>query len=103
MMHLIEILLPLGDDTGNAFPAAQYEGLSQRLTERFGGVTSFARSPAQGSWRSGDATEHDDIIVLEVMAEDLDREWWTNLRNDLMREFRQDDIVIRSHEIERLR
>ena len=101
-MHLIEILMPLCDEEGKPFPAENYERLSQRLTERFGGVTSFARSPAQGRWQTGEATEHDDIAVLEVMADDLDRGWWSELRADLMRELRQDDIVIRSHIVERL-
>jgi hypothetical protein len=36
------------------------------------------------------------------MAENIDRAWWSALRKDLMREFRQDDIVIRSQAIERL-
>jgi hypothetical protein len=39
-------------------------------------------------------------VVIEVMAED--REWWSQLRRDLMRDFRQEDIVIRSQAIERL-
>lgn len=94
--------MPLCDEEGKPFPEESYERLSQRLTERFGGVTSFARSPAQGRWKTGEATEHDDIAVLEVMADDLDREWWSELRADLMREFRQDDIVIRAHIVERL-
>ncbi len=101
-MHLIEILLPLCDGDGNVFQAESYESLSQRLTEQFGGVTSFARSPAQGRWRSEGATEHDYIVVLEVMTDGLDRAWWSELRASLMREFRQEDIVIRSHAIERL-
>jgi hypothetical protein len=101
-MHLIEILLPLKDPDGNAFPADAYDGLAQLLSERFGGVTGFFRSPAEGRWESGGATEHDDIVVLEVMADHLERSWWSQLRKDLMREFAQNDIVIRSHEVERL-
>ena len=36
------------------------------------------------------------------MAENIDRGWWSELRKNLMREFRQGDIVIRSQAIERL-
>jgi hypothetical protein len=36
------------------------------------------------------------------MAEELDRAWWSQLRKDLMREFRQEDIIIRSQAIERV-
>ena len=61
-MHLIEILLPLKNADGNAFPAEFYDRLAQQLSERFGGVTGFFRSPAEGRWQSGGATEHDDIV-----------------------------------------
>jgi len=44
-MHLIEILLPLLDKDGAGFPAKSYERLAREITERFGGFTSFSRSP----------------------------------------------------------
>ena len=101
-MFLIDILLPLKDEHGEAFPAHFYDKLAQLLTERFGGVTSFARSPGEGRWKTRGATEHDDIVVIEVMTETLDRGWWADLRQNLMREFRQEDIVIRSQQAELL-
>jgi len=101
-MFLIDILLPLQDERGEPFPAEFYDRLAQRLTERFGGVTSFARSPGEGRWKSRGATEHDEIVVIEVMAEEVERAWWSQLRRDLMRDFRQEDIVIRSQAFERL-
>ena len=102
MTFLVEILLPLNDADGNAFPASLYEELAQKLTERFGGVTSFSRSPADGRWRNQGDTEHDDIIVLEIMTQELHRPWWSQLRAQLVRSFAQDDVVIRSHKVERL-
>ena len=102
-MFVIDILLPLQDERGQPFPAQCYDRLAQLLTERFGGVTSFARSPGEGRWKNRGATEHDDIVVIEVMAEELDRAWWSELRRDLMHEFSQDDIVIRSQRTELLR
>jgi hypothetical protein len=101
-MFLVEILLPLRDEKAQAFPAELYESLAQLLTERFGGVTSFARSPAEGRWKQGGATARDDIVVIEVMAEQIERPWWAALRRKLMREFRQEDVVIRAHAAERL-
>jgi hypothetical protein len=73
------------------------------LTERFGGVTSFTRSPGEGRWKNHGSTEREAMIVIEVMAEELERAWWSQLRQELMQEFRHDDIVIRSQCIERLR
>jgi hypothetical protein len=51
-MYLIEILLPLQDESRKPFPAEPYERVAQRLTERFGGVTSFTRAPAEGRWKA---------------------------------------------------
>jgi hypothetical protein len=36
------------------------------------------------------------------MAEEVERAWWSELRRDLMRDFRQEDMVIRSQAFERL-
>jgi hypothetical protein len=48
-MHLVEILLPHHDNSGHSFEAEKYAEIRQHLTERFGGLTAFNRSPAQGT------------------------------------------------------
>lgn len=95
-MHLIEILLPLNDNDGRPFDAARYAAIRQHLIERFGGLTAFTRSPAQGTATDGGKTVHDDIVVFEVMTEKLDVAWWHGYRRQLEREFRQDAIVARA-------
>jgi cytochrome c556 len=95
-MHLIEILLPLNDNSGRPFDAAKYAAVRQQLTERFGGLTAFTRSPAQGTTTEAGKTVHDDIVVFEVMTEKLDVSWWRNYRHQLEREFRQDTVVARA-------
>lgn len=50
-MHLIEILLPLQDNAGNSFPESYFKEVEQTLTEKFGGITAFNRSPAVGKWK----------------------------------------------------
>jgi len=95
-MHLVEILLPLHDNSGRPFAAEKYAAIRQHLTERFGGLTAFTRSHAQGTTTGGGKTVHDDIIVFEVMTETLDVAWWRNYRRQLEREFRQDEIVVRA-------
>jgi hypothetical protein len=102
-MYLVEILLPLFDDKKKPISGDVYDRLAQELSDKFGGVTSFTRAPAEGRWRDGGDTAHDDIVVLEVMTESLDRAWWLQLRLRLMQELKQDDIVIRSSSIDRLR
>ena len=95
-MHLVEILLPLSDNSGQPFGAEKYAAIRQHLTERFGGLTAFTRSPAQGTTTGGGKTVHDDIVVFEVMTETLDASWWRSYRSQLEREFRQDEIVVRA-------
>jgi hypothetical protein len=78
------------------------DALASLLTERFGGVTSYVGGPAEGRWKTGGATERDTIVLLEVMTDTLDARWWRELRRRLEAEFKQDEVVIRSLEMQRL-
>jgi hypothetical protein len=101
-MHLIQILLPLNDSLGRRFPAEAFERLARELTEKFGGVTSFTRTPAEGRWKDGRKTERDDIAVIEVMTETIEHEWWSDFRRRLEQQFNQDEVIIRCQSIQRL-
>jgi hypothetical protein len=91
-MHLVQLLLPRYD-----------EEVSRELTQRFGGMTAYARAPAKGEWRPAPGeTVHDDIVVYEVMVETLERDWWSAYRRLLEQRFDQEELVVRTHEIERL-
>jgi hypothetical protein len=98
-MHLVEILLPLNDNSGRPFAPEKYAAVQQHLTERFGGMTAFTRSPAQGTTTGGGKTVHDEIVVFEVMTKALDAGWWRNFRLQLERDFRQDKIVVHASTI----
>jgi hypothetical protein len=101
-MQLVEILLPTEDNDGRPFPPEDLARVRDELVARHGGVTAHARAPAQGVWASGSGTVSDDVVVVEVMVETLDRDWWSAYRAELERRFRQEAIVIRAHPIERL-
>lgn len=101
-MYLIEILLPVRDNEGRPFAARTYQALRDELTELYGGVTSFTRAPAQGETKCGHEKVRDDIVVLEVMTENIDRPWWQSYRKKLEGIFDQDEIVVRATHIERL-
>ena len=101
-MHLVQILLPLFDNEGNAFAAERYRAVTRALTERFGGVTAYTRAPAEGRWQDDQGVRHDEIVILETMVESLDASWWDNYRLQLERDFKQDEIVVRAIPIERL-
>jgi len=103
MTHLVQLLLPLYDNAGRAFPAEHYTAIRDELTERFGGLTAYSRSPAQGLWQEPEGPpKRDDIVVYEVMTDTLDRAWWRDYRRTLERRFAQDELVIRSQTVERL-
>lgn len=99
-MHLIQILLPLYDNDGIPFPQRQYLEVRDELTERFGGVTGYLRSPAEGLWRETPSTTvRDEIVIYEVMTGQLDREWWRSYREELAERYRQEMLVVRVSEI----
>jgi hypothetical protein len=102
-MFLIQFLLPLYDNDGQGFPRAMFDAVREELTGKFGGVTAYLRSPAQGFWKeSGDEVVKDDLVIYEVMTEELDREWWWSYREQLAQTFRQEEILIRASEVQRL-
>lgn len=76
--------------------------MRQERVDRFGGLTAFTRSPAEGLWDEGGGRSRDEIVIFEVMADALDRSWWRDYRAVLKRRFRQDEIVVRALEVERL-
>jgi hypothetical protein len=98
-MHLVEILLPVVEP-GKL--GRELETLRQQLTEKFGGLTAFVRSPGEGMWVDEGGTERDDVIVLEVMTDMLDRSWWADLRLSLQDRLNQKEIVIRTHVVDKL-
>jgi hypothetical protein len=101
-VHIVEILLPLYDNDGRRFAAALYQQVRELLVERFGGLTAFTRSPAEGVWEDGGQRSRDEIVIFEVMSDGIDRNWWQRYRAELEQLFRQDEIVVRAHEVELL-
>lgn len=97
-MHLIQILLPVSPEAAESDAAIAQ--VTRELRERFGGYTAYTRAPAEGGWRPpGRAVVHDDVIVVEVMSETLDAEWWKHYRHTLEARFQQQSLVIRANEI----
>jgi len=60
------------------------------------------RTPAQGTFESGGGVQHDEIVIMEIMTDQLDRDWWAAYRKQLEIDFMQDEIVIRASIIEKL-
>jgi hypothetical protein len=97
--HLVQILLPLWDNAGQPLPSTLYAAVRHELVETFGGLTAYARSPAEGVWKPDDDTAvQDRIIVFEVMVQPLRLEWWRRFRVRLEQAFRQERVVIRAQQ-----
>ena len=94
-MHLIQLLLPLHDNEKREFPAEYFDAVRKELTDHFGGVTAFLRSPAVGLWKEGDeGVSRDNVVMFEVMSAELDKDWWANYRVTLQRKFRQEELLV---------
>lgn len=102
-MFLIQILLPLYDNDGQPFTQDEFLKVRDQLSERFGGITTYMRSPARGLWKeTKETTVQDDIVIYEVMTPDLDRVWWKRYRQQLTVSFRQALLIVRVSEVELL-
>lgn len=98
-MHLVQLLLPIYDNAGKRFPRTKLDRVKTLLTQKFGGVTMFKRSPAEGVSKASSGVVRDDIVIVEVMTAKLDRPWWKKYRIRLQKEFSQDRIIVRASSI----
>lgn len=96
LVYLVQILLPLARNDGQRQPPALFGAVRDELVARFGGLTAYSRSPAVGLWNGGEGTDRDDVVTVEVMAEELDRAWWSAFRRLLEERFAQQSIVVRA-------
>jgi hypothetical protein len=96
-MHLVQLFLPLRDNAGRAFDKELFGEVRAALAERFGGSTAFVRAPAAGLWEDDEGDlQRDDVVLVEVLVETLDRAWWRDYRHALEQRFRQDAILVRA-------
>ncbi|WP_115572990.1 hypothetical protein [Xanthomonas campestris] len=99
-MFLIQVLLPLADNNGVRFDQAMFDEVHHHLAMQFGGITAYTRAPVHGAWQEqGAQLVHDDLVIYEVMADDLDRGWWRSYRAELEQRFRQEQLIVRAQEI----
>lgn len=99
--HLVQILLPLYAKDGTEQDKSLFSKTRTELTERFGGLTAHVRAPARGLWKTDEGDiERDDIVIFEVLADSLEREWWQRYRMTLEKRFVQDAVLVRAMRVE---
>ncbi len=102
-MYLIQVLLPVQTNNGEPIPRETFGAVRRELTDKFGGLTVYSRSPAEGLWQEpSQHTVQDDMVLVEVMVDSLDRHWWQVYRQQLEERFQQEEVVIRAQEIVKL-
>lgn len=101
-MYLVQLLLPLYNNTGEALPGELYVQVRDELVRRHGGVTVYKRAPASGLWQNeaDGQTVKDDLVIYEVMVDTLDEAWWRSYRTSLELSFQQQALLIRAHQIQ---
>ena len=94
-MYLIQLLLPLHDNRKEKFPVEYFHSVRENLTDRFGGVTAFVRSPAVGLWKDDvEDVSHDEVVMFEVISNELNEGWWEEYRIKLQEKFRQKELLV---------
>jgi hypothetical protein len=102
-MYLVQILLPLYENSGMRVPRKVFRSTAKKLAAQFGGVTAYTRAPAEGLWRrASNKLDRDDIVVFEVMSDRADKAYWRAAQRELRRAFVQDEILVRAIRARRL-
>jgi len=100
---LIQLLLPLNDSQGTAFSEGLFKDVQVQLTEKFGGLTVYQRSPAEGYWKDGSSpVVQEAMLVHEVLTGNIDEGFWNHLKSTLCKKFKQEDILITSSRISKI-
>jgi hypothetical protein len=98
-----DIFLPLTYNDGTLIEPQKYQILRERLLEQFGALTYFPQSN-EGFWRMGDVLYQDEIVIFRVLAAKVRtaRRFLTTLKEELKRDFRQEEILIIERDVETL-
>jgi len=96
-MLLVQLLLPVYDNRGQPLLRHTYDTIRDELIAKFGGLTAFTQTPAEGFWApDGQTASKDEIIVVEVIVPELDAAWWRDYRKALEARLKQESVVVRS-------
>jgi hypothetical protein len=103
-MRLLQIFLPVRDNKNKPFPKGHYTRIRKTLTHEFGSPTAYTRAPAEGLWKDEqNDSQHDEMVIFEVMAAEIDKPWWKRFKKDLQHTFAQDEIIIRVQKVKILK
>jgi hypothetical protein len=98
-----DIFLPLYYNDGQPIEIERFQDVQGQLLAEFEGLTFFSQ-PNQGFWKMGEVTFRDEIVILRVIAANQKnaRKFLRQLKEDLKRDFRQEEILIVERDVSTL-
>ena len=102
-MKEYDLFVPLYYNDGSPVEAEKLLELKKHLLDQFDGLTFFPQAN-EGFWRTGGVTYRDEIVIFRILAADAPeaRQFLSHLKEDLKREFSQEEILIVERDVETL-
>lgn len=90
-----EIYVPLTYNDGSPIEPTKLVRLRERLLKQFGGLTFFPQRN-EGLWSVGGVTYRDEMVIYRVLTSKVRtaRQFFTQLKADLKRDLKQEEILI---------
>ena len=101
-MKEYDLFVPLYYNDGSPVEAVKLLELKRRLLDQFD-LTFFPQAN-EGFWSAGGVTYRDEIVIFRILTADPPeaRRFLSQLKEDLKREFSQEEILIVERDIETL-
>jgi hypothetical protein len=95
-----DVFIPLCYNDGKPIESFRFQNLQARLLEHFDGLTYFPQ-PNQGFWKFGGMTYRDQIVIYRVITQDAEnaRRFLSALKQELKKDFQQEEILIIEREV----
>jgi hypothetical protein len=99
-MREYELYVPLHYNDGRPIESEKLRKLKTRLVQQFGGLTHFPQEN-EGIWKVGTFTFRDRIVIFRVLDGEtpVGETFFERLKEDLKRDWQQNDVLIISREV----
>lgn len=100
------LLIPLRDNMGTRFSAADHDIVQEFLIEKYGGITiqHNPQHPLMGRCLSPsrNVVDRDELMMLGVATEDINeaRKFFSSYKHELEKKFQQEEIMIWEQTVE---
>ena len=102
-MKEYDVFVPLYYNDATPVESEKLLELKRRLLDQFDGLTFFPQAN-EGFWRAGGVTYRDEIVIFRILTVDAPeaRQFLSDLKDDLKRELKQEEILIVERDVETL-